>query len=245
MELGKYKLDSSTVIENTSVEKSKASSEETPSCGDATSLKSSEGKDTNSAEPIDDPHNEERAQSELQINEIISVNPPALFLPVPRISAFTTFTPVDEGDNMRTSDTPSVQDSNPDLGKLLQGAYGELLVPQLCGHGCCEMKSDVTPVSWSLLGPEFIDYCTDSSTFTSHELAALAVDISNVAWSRIGVDSSSIQAMDNATSELLCSSNQQVRHLEDPSCNNVAKGDLFGMIPDAISGSMSRQPQLT
>ncbi|KAK6120303.1 hypothetical protein DH2020_045994 [Rehmannia glutinosa] len=229
MDLRNRKSESSNVVDETSVEKSKASSEETPSCGDANSVKSSEGKDVSSLELIDNRQHEEKAQSENQLNEKpIAVS--NLIRPVPRISAFTIY------------------NQNPDVGicKLLEGAYNDLLVPHRCGHGCCEM---LAPVS-SLLGPEFVDY-TEPPSFGSHELAALAADISNVAWSKSGLESSSIKAMDDMACGLLCtSSNQQIRHFEDSGENGnlsfeVGKSELMGIIPDAISASMSSQPLLT
>ncbi|KAI3474699.1 hypothetical protein Pfo_029884 [Paulownia fortunei] len=255
MELGKSKLESSNVVEDSSVEKSKASSEETPSCGDANSVKSSEGKDVSSLELIDDSHHEEKAQSEVQLNEK-SIVPPTLFRPVARISAFTVYNTVDGAENVCPSprlasfQVPFLHASNPDVGicKLLEGAYTDLLVPHQCGHGCCETSSGLAPVSW-LLGPEFIDY-TEPPSFASHELAALAADISNVAWSKSGLESSSIKSMDNVACGLLCSSsNQQTRYFEDSGENDnssfeVGKSELMGIIPDAISASMSRQPLL-
>ncbi|KAK4418994.1 Transcription factor [Sesamum alatum] len=256
MELGKSKLESSNVAEDASVEKSKASSEETPSCGDANSFKSSEGKDVSSLELIDDSQHEERAQSEVQLSEK-SVVPPTVFRPVARVSAFSVYNPLDGAENVCSSprlvsfQVPFLQASNPDVGicKLLEGAYADLLVPNQCGHGCCETSSKVAPVS-SLLGPEFIDY-TEPPCFASHELAALAADISNVAWSRSGLESSSIKAMDNMACGLFCSSsNQQMRNFEDSGENDnssfeVGKSELTGITPDALSASMSRQALLT
>ncbi|XP_051130998.1 transcription factor MYB1-like [Andrographis paniculata] len=238
MELGKYNLESINVVENTSVENSKASSEETPSCGDENSLKSSEGRDVSSLEWMDNSQYDDRVQSQIQIKET-SMDPPTLFRPVARISAFRAYNAADGRD--KTCSSPSLappkmsftQASNLDIGKLLEGAYGELSVPHHCGHGCCQTSGDVAPAT-SLLGPEFIEY-TDSPSFTSHELAALAADISNVAWSKNGVDSSSIQAMDNTgtPSELLSiNNNQHIRHPEDtlvngnPRINCPKKGDV-------------------
>ncbi|KAK4396173.1 Transcription factor [Sesamum angolense] len=242
--------------EDASVEKSKASSEESPSCGDANSFKSSEGIDVSSLELIDDSQHEERAQSEVQHSEK-SVVPPTLFRPVARISAFSVYNPLDGAENVCSSprlvsfQVPYLQASNPDVGicKLLEGAYADLLVPHRCGHGCCETSSKVAPVS-SLLGPEFIDY-TEPPSFASHELAALAADISNVAWSRSGLENSSIKATENTACGLFCSSsNQQMRHFEDSGENDnssfeVGKSELTGITPDALSASMSRQPLLT
>ncbi|KAG8376976.1 hypothetical protein BUALT_Bualt09G0120300 [Buddleja alternifolia] len=249
MELGKSKLERCNTIEGVSVEKSKASSEETPSYGDANSFKSSEGKDVSSLELIDDnSHHEEKAQSEVQLMEN-SMVPPTLFRPVARVSAFSVYK--DGAENVLPSprfapfQVPFVQVSNPDGGifKSLEGAYGDLLVPHQCGHGCCEISSKRVS---SVLGPEFIDY-TEAPSFVSQELAALAADISNVAWSKSGLESNTIDSMENTACGLLCSSSsQQMRHFEDSgesdnSSFEVGKSKLMGMIPDA----MSMQPLLS
>ncbi|KAH6762024.1 hypothetical protein C2S52_019457 [Perilla frutescens var. hirtella] len=215
LEHGKSKLESGNVVEDTSVERSKASSEETPSFGDAHSVKSSEGKDVSSLERVDDSHLLEKAQSEVQIIEN-STGSLSVIRPVARISAFTVYNPTDGAENVcpspRTASfhVPSLPTPNSDAGtsKLLEGAYSELnlMVPQQCGRGCCEISNEIATVN-TLLGPEFIDY-VEPPSFTSHELAALAADISNVAWSKSGLESSNIKAMENMSCGLVCSSQQ-------------------------------------
>ncbi|XP_022887484.1 transcription factor MYB1 [Olea europaea var. sylvestris] len=213
MQLGKFKLETVNVMEDDSAEKSKASSEETPSYGDANSYKSSGGKDVNSLERATDNHDhqEERAQSEGQYIDPSmddqSIDPPTdhptLFRPVARISAFTVCSSLDGPESLNPRpgplplQGPSIQSSNQSvgIGKLLEGACGDRLVPHQCGHGCCEIQGGGTQGS-CLLGPEFVDYAEPPSLL-SHELAALATDISNVAWRRSGLESSSINAMDN------------------------------------------------
>lgn len=206
MDLGKSKLEPSNMMEDTSVEKSKSSSEETPSCGDAYSVKSSDRKDVSSMDLLDDSHKVDKAQSQVQLIEK-STTPPTLFRPVARVSAFTVYNSVDGAENgVNSSQEPFVQMSNPDVGtcKFLDGSYSGLLVPERCGRGCCEISNGITSVN-SLLGPEFVDY-TEPPSFTSHDLAALAADISNVAWSKSGLESGSIKAMDNIACGVLCSS---------------------------------------
>lgn len=256
MELGKSKLEYSNAVDDTSIEKSKESSEETPSCGDANSFRSSEGKDVSSVDLIDD--YEEKAQSQVQPNDQ-SIVPP-LIRPVARISAFSVYNHGDGAANvspsprLASSHVPFVQTSNPEIGtcRLLGGAGNDLLVPHRCGYGCgCCGTSGGAGLGSTLLGPEFIDY-TGPPSFTSHELAALAADIGNVAWSRSGLESSSIKAMDNMASTLLSSnSNQETRHLEvtgendNPSFRS-GKNEIMGTIPDyAISASVISQPLLT
>lgn len=213
-DLGKSQLFSGNVLEDTSVEKSKASSEETPSCGDAYSVKSSEGKDVSSRECVDDSNYLEKAQSEVQ-NIEKPTDPLTVIRPVPRISAFAVYNPTDGTENVCSS--PKVASFNvppfPEnvCSKMLEGGCTELnlMVPQHCGHGCCDISNGITTVN-SLLGPEFMDY-VETPSFSSHELAALAADISNVAWSKSGLESSSIKAMDNMACGLLCSSSGNER----------------------------------
>nr|APU53716.1 MYB transcription factor protein 6 [Panax ginseng] len=185
IELGKLKLEPSNWVEDVSAEKSKASSEETLSCGDANSFKSLEGKDVSSFEM--DGLNEEKAQIEYQLSSE-SKDPPTLFRPVARISAFSVYNPLDGPEPVlpfpraASSQGPVFQPSKADaaINKLLEGVYGERLVPHQCGYGCCGTQSGKTPQS-CLLGPEFADYAEPPS-FPSHDLAALATDISNIAW---------------------------------------------------------------
>ncbi|KAL1545578.1 MYB-related transcription factor [Salvia divinorum] len=209
-ELRKSKLEPGIVVEDTSAEKSKASSEETPSYGDAYSVKSSEGKDVSSLERIDDSNLLEKAHLGVQYVEK-SRGPLPVCRPVARISAFNVYNPIDGIETVCTSPRvasfPSLPVSNSNAGtsKLLEGAGSELnlMVPQQCGHGCCEISNGMATLN-SLLGPEFIDH-VEPPSFTSHELAALAADISNVAWSKSGLESSNIKAMDNMACGLLCS----------------------------------------
>ncbi|KAL8039271.1 hypothetical protein ABFX02_10G024600 [Erythranthe guttata] len=237
-------LESTNMVEDTSFEKSKADSEETPSCGDANSVRSyevkDEGKDaTSSFELIED--NEEKSQSQVQPNDK-SIPPPPVLRPVARISAFNVYNnSVDGAENVSPSPRlPFLQTSNSEVGtcksKSLERLVGDILVPHSCGHGCCENPGGVT----SLLGPEFIDYTTPPS-FTSHDLAALAADISNVAWSKSGLESSTIKAMENMASGLSCSS-QQTGHFEDSGENENSSSDMGKN--ELISTPMIRQPVL-
>ncbi|XP_073153252.1 transcription factor MYB1 [Henckelia pumila] len=204
MDLVKPKLESSNMVDDTSLEKSKASSsEETPSCEDTNFFKSNEAKDVIPPEQIDaTSHGSEKDQPEsTQLTEK-SLIPTTLFRPVPRISAFSVYNLFDSLENSGHLN----QASKPDISicKLFEGAYGDHLIPHQCGHGCCQSPGGaVTKVS-SLLGPEFIDYI-ESPYLARHELASLAADISNVAWRKSGLESSSVKAMDNAVNGLTCS----------------------------------------
>ncbi|KAL3826069.1 hypothetical protein ACJIZ3_022098 [Penstemon smallii] len=202
MELRKPKLEYGNVVEDNHCDKLKASSEETPSCGDANSFKSGEGKEGSSLDLKDDSHHEERAQSEVQLNEK-SIVPPTLVRPVARISAFSVYNPMNGQENvvpsprLAPSQAPFVQFANSECGisKLIEGEYVDRLIPHQCGHGCCGISGGVTKIS-SLLGPEFIDF-TEPPFFSSQELVALAADISNVAWCKSGLESSNFKSLDN------------------------------------------------
>ncbi|KAK4480995.1 hypothetical protein RD792_011863 [Penstemon davidsonii] len=195
LELGKSKLEHRNAVEDNLIHKSNASSDETPSCGDANSLKSSEGKDVNSLELKDDNHHEKRPRSEVQLSEK-SIDPPALFKPVARSNAFSVFNPLtDPGHVLQCPKVtpfqrPFIEASNHDLriSKLLEGYFGDRLIPYHCGHGCCCEISGQANKRSSFLGPEFIDY-SEPPFSASNELAALAADISNVAWSKSGLES--------------------------------------------------------
>ncbi|XP_073044482.1 transcription factor MYB1 [Primulina eburnea] len=196
MDLVKPKLEPSNMVEDSSFEKSKASSsEETPSCDDTNFFISNEDKDVIPQEQIDASfHRLEKDPPESAQLIEKSLIPPTLFRPVPRISAFSVYNLFDSLENSEHLNRASKPDIS--VCKLFEGAYGDQLVPHRCGHGCCESPSGaVTKVS-SLLGPEFIDYTESSPCFTRHELASLAADISNVAWRKSGLESSTVKTMD-------------------------------------------------
>ncbi|CAN4106057.1 unnamed protein product [Withania somnifera] len=196
-ELGRLRSDSSNILEDVSAEKSKASSEETQSCGDVNSLKAIEGKDVSSHENQEDNHYEDKSQGEVQRSDAAN-DPRTLFRPVARISAFSIYGSLNVPESQLQ--TPRLIPTQvPDLGvsKLLEGAFADRLVPHQCGHGCCGNANQESNGS-SLLGPEFVDY-TDPPSFSSHELATLATEISNVAWCKSGLENSSIEVIFNPT----------------------------------------------
>lgn len=222
IERGNFKLESSYVMEDLSAEKSKASSDET-SCGDVNSLKSLDGKDITSNENMDNDHCKgktqtgDKSQTDIQCKPEAK-DPPTLFRPRARISAFSMYSAVDVVEpslpvaRMGASfQVPLDQLHKPEVGfnKVLQGAYGDRMVPLQCGHGCC-ISPDGENLQVSLLGPEFVDYAEPLS-FPSHELAALAADISNVAWQRSGLESSIIKGVDNTAANRLQITNSHLQ----------------------------------
>ncbi|GKA49134.1 homeodomain-like protein [Tanacetum coccineum] len=156
-----------------SIDRSKASSEGTLSCGDANCL---DGVDVTSD------HYAENSQ--------LNSDPPTLFRPEARVSAFNAYNSPDSSETQGTLILSSKADFG--ISKLFEG---ERLVPHRCGYGCCGM-STMSNITKSLLGPEFVDYA-EPPCFPTHELAALATDISNIAWLRSGLENNSVKPTDN------------------------------------------------
>lgn len=175
------------MMEDTNVDKTKASSEETLSCGDVNSFKFLEEKDTSSLENLNN-HCGDKSTMEVPSSQETE-EPPTLFRPLARVSAFSVYP------RQTPSQGPLVQATMPDAGtcKLLEGVYGERMVPHWCGYGCCGIQHGGNCQS-SLLGPEFFDF-SGPPAFPSYELAAIATDISNVAWLKSGLENSSVTVM--------------------------------------------------
>ncbi|KAK4268678.1 hypothetical protein QN277_025295 [Acacia crassicarpa] len=213
IELDKVKLEPYNTVEDVSLEKAKASSEETQSCGDVNSLRSSEGRDVSSVENMEDKY-EDKAQTESQMNHEVK-DPPTLFRPLARISAFSVYNSLD-GSQTATSASrpvpmpgPLFQASKPgiEICKMLDGIYGcDLSVPNHCGHGCCTGLSGESGKS-SLLGPEFIEF-SEPPSFPSFELAAIATDISNLAWLKSGLENSSVKMMGDSAGRVISHGSQ-------------------------------------
>ncbi|GJR14305.1 hypothetical protein Tco_0796957 [Tanacetum coccineum] len=117
-----------------SIDRSKASSQETLSCGDVNSL------------DVTSDHYVEIYQ--------LNSHPSTIFRPEARVNAFNIY---NSHDSLETQDT-LILSSKAYIGisKLLEG---ERLVPHRCGYGCCGI-STVANIRKSLLGPEFVDYQT-------------------------------------------------------------------------------------
>lgn len=187
------------MMEDTNVDKTKASSEETLSCGDVNSFKFLEEKDTSSLEILNN-HCGDKSTTEVPSSQETE-EPPTLFRPLARVSAFSVYNTLDDPEtaSIHPRQTPSqgplVQATMPDAGtcKLLEGVYGERMVPHWCGYGCCGIQHGGNCQS-SLLGPEFFDF-SGPPAFPSYELAAIATDISNVAWLKSGLENSSVTVM--------------------------------------------------
>ncbi|KAJ8533016.1 hypothetical protein K7X08_015905 [Anisodus acutangulus] len=202
-ELGRLRSDSSNVLEDASAEKSKASSEETQSCGDVNSLKAIEGKDVSSQENQEDNHCEDKSQGEVQRSDAAANDPRSLFRPVARISAFSIYGSLNAPETqLQIPRLTPIQAPDRGISKLLEGTFSDRLVPHQCGHGCCGNANQEINGS-SLLGPEFVDYAEPPS-FSSYELATLATEISNIAWCKSGLENSSIEVIFNPTTRAAC-----------------------------------------
>ncbi|KAE8727291.1 Transcription factor MYB44 [Hibiscus syriacus] len=200
MDLGKRNPESANMVEDAGLDKNKALSEETLSCAEDSSFRSLEVKDVSSSEKLDN-QSKGKAPTRTQSSHE-SIEQPTLFRPLARISAFNVYNNMDRPEFVSPCSRPvpvlgpSIQTSKPDVGicKLLEGVYTDRLVPPQCGHGCCGTQNGQ---SKSLLGPEFVEF-SEPPSFPNYELAAIATDISNLAWLKSGLENSSVRPMDDA-----------------------------------------------
>ncbi|KAF6161000.1 hypothetical protein GIB67_007641 [Kingdonia uniflora] len=220
---------SGEMLEDISPDKTKGSSEETLSCEDINSL---EAKDVNSMEIDDNPQ--------------INVEPPTLFRPVARVSAFNPYNTSDGRTNVRkfSRGVPLhgslVQVPKPDAGisQLLAGVCsGDPLVPSRCGHCCCGPQAGEHRQN-SLLGPEFVEF-VEPPPFTSHELASIATDLSNIAWLKSGLENSGTEVKDSVANGHV-SLQRGLVHIEESRKNDrlrfeEGKNKLMGMMSDVLS----------
>ncbi|ESQ49154.1 hypothetical protein EUTSA_v10021963mg [Eutrema salsugineum] len=182
-----------------------ASSEETFSSGGGghatTPLVSSEGKEATSMEMSEEQCVDKTNGEGISRKE--GNDPPTLFRPVARLSSFNVRNHIEGFSSPHMHEKNQFQSSKQDTAmlRLLEGAYSEKFVPQKCGRGCCSNDPVGIYQQDSLLGPEFVDYL-DPPTFPSYELAAIATDISSLAWLRSGLESSSVRAMEEAAGRL-------------------------------------------
>ncbi|KAF3448835.1 hypothetical protein FNV43_RR09548 [Rhamnella rubrinervis] len=154
LEHGKIKLESGNMVEDVSFDKTKASSEETMSCGDVNSFKSVEGRDISSLDHMDDRYEDKLpTEDQFQCKDLWLASKPDI-----------------------------------EIFKLLKADNGG--------------------------GPEFIEY-TEPPSFPSFELAAIATDISNLAWLRSGLENSSVRAMGDAAGRILSHGPQAQENVEE------------------------------
>ncbi|KAL4298392.1 hypothetical protein GQ457_12G008930 [Hibiscus cannabinus] len=194
MDLGRTNSESANMVDDSGLDKNKASSEETLSCAEDSSFRSLEVKDVSTSEKLDNQSKGKAPTETPSVHE--STEPSTLFRPVARISAFNVYNDMDRPEFFSPCSRPvPVQTSKPDVGicKLREGIYTDRLVPLQCGHGCCGTQNGK---SKSLLGSEFVEF-SEPPSFPNYELAAIAADISNLAWLKSGLENSA-RAMDDA-----------------------------------------------
>ncbi|XP_058207188.1 transcription factor MYB1-like isoform X2 [Rhododendron vialii] len=199
MDLKWFKPSPINTLEEGSLNRTKVSPEETLSCGDNNSFGTPEGEYVSLSETIPN-HYEDKAQTN-EDHQSAEANHPQISRPVARVGAFSVYNPL-SGSTTGFSATapmqcPLIQPVKPDFGicKFLEGICGEPIVPSRCGYGCCEVSSGGSSRK-SLLGPKFVEY-DEPPPFSSHELAAIAMDLNNIAWIKSGLDSSGTQVVEN------------------------------------------------
>ncbi|KAJ8753920.1 hypothetical protein K2173_000174 [Erythroxylum novogranatense] len=190
-EFERKRMLSQNVEQDASLDIVKASSEETFSGGDVSSFKSLELKDVSSGDNLDD-QQDDKPLPEIPLSHEAE-DLATIFRPVPRVSAFSVFNTIEKPEIASPCTRPvpmqgsllHASKSDDWICRLLEGVYNEQLVPHQCGHGCCHGQSSQNQSS--LLGPEFVDFL-EPSTFPSFELAAIATEISNMAWLKSGLE---------------------------------------------------------
>ncbi|RRT41695.1 hypothetical protein B296_00049202 [Ensete ventricosum] len=179
-----------------SIEKNKGPSDESPLFDNVNSLKSMELRDPSSRENVSDNSGEvvivrdEPSKPEIK-------DPPYLFRPIARVSAFSPYTCMSrqpsglEVARRGQPDGPLYEALKPGGGicKFLNNISCEPQVPQRCGHDCCGIQ-DKGRSCGSLLGPEFVEF-EEPPPISSHELASVVKDISSIAWLKSGLNGSS------------------------------------------------------
>ncbi|XWS74869.1 hypothetical protein CRYUN_Cryun01aG0035200 [Craigia yunnanensis] len=205
MELCRFKPGASDMMEDGSLERTKASSEETLSVGDINSFKHLEGRDV----VMDDRLNlqEDKPPTQEDQSAAEPKDHPTLCRPVARVSAFSCYNPPSSSKTESgMSGTilmqgPLAQSSRPywGVGKILEDLRSEPVVPLQCGFGCCSTPCRDHSQS-SLLGPEFVDY-EEPPAFSSHELISIATDLNNIAWIKSVLENSCVRIPSNASGQ--------------------------------------------
>lgn len=262
VDLRRFKSAPGDIVEDGSLDRTKASSEETLSVGNINSLRTMEGRDISmDSRPDQDEEiaqvNEDYCVAESQdhphlVTEVKDCIVPCR--PVARVSAFSVYNRPHGAVNasVRTAPThgPMLQAFKPELGacKYFENVSGEPMVPLQCGHGCCA-DSTGRHSHRSLLGPEFVEY-VEPLLFSSHELVSMATDLNNIAWIKSGLENSHTRIPDNAgnmevsqgtttTSRAGISEKQNKKkdhmHLEE------GQNKLMGMMAEVLSTQMPRQ----
>ncbi|KAL5568945.1 hypothetical protein UlMin_025520 [Ulmus minor] len=257
VDIGRFKQNPGDMMEDGSLNRPKASSEETLSGGNVHSSKYLQGREL-SVNNGPDPHEDkpETKQGHVAQADCRNLIPeakyhPTVSRPVARVSAFNVYNPPSGPTNAsafsRTvpSHGPLSQPSKPAIGvcKLFEDIYGEPVVPSHCGHGCCA-ESSGRQYHNSLLGPEFLDY-EEPPSFSSNELISIATDLNNIAWIKSGLENVSTRIPGNAgllTVSREAATTSRVGISELNKNDNVrfeeGRNKLMGMMTEVLSSQM-------
>ncbi|MQL95827.1 hypothetical protein Taro_028497 [Colocasia esculenta] len=201
LEVGRSKPESFVAPKDANAENNKGSSEDSSSGGDAN--KSFQGRAVSVHENLSD-QSEDKGQVIYENYESEAKDPPKIFRPVARISAFSLYNSL-SGDASGSllsrpfpTCSPLIQTSRSDnrVCKLLDGICSEPQVPSQCGYGCCNPQNR-DDTEGSLLGPEFVEF-VDPSPVSTHELVSIATDLSSIAWLRSGLGSDTAKSLESS-----------------------------------------------
>ncbi|KAI4299484.1 hypothetical protein L6164_032943 [Bauhinia variegata] len=247
MELGRYVPAHADVMENGSLDRTKAPSDETMSMGDNNSLKPTEVRNFMTDNGIKHPEENPQRKDISRVEEH-----PTLFRPVALVSAFSIYSPANKPTTGSTNikmlpmQGPLVQPSKAEIGTLKLfddvGFEVEPMVPSQCGHGCCAADSRGSHSPGSLLGPEFVDYL-ESPPFSSHELNSIATDLNNIAWIKSGLENHGVRVTENpanfpasqGASAASQSDFSDYMHFQE------GPGRFFGAMKEVLPAQMPRQ----
>ncbi|XAR71969.1 hypothetical protein NMG60_11018435 [Bertholletia excelsa] len=245
--LGRFKPTSgNNILEEGSLDRAKASSEETLSQGDNNSFKASEGEDANLT-GTKTHHSEDKAHLD-EDQQAPQTNHPRIPRPVARIGAFNVYK-LTGGPSLANGSIisksahvqrPLIQSVKSDSGSciFIEGACGEPIVPLQCSHGCYKASSHEGPSRRSLLGPEFVDY-EELPAVTSPEFTSIATDLNNIAWIRSGLGN-----FENMTGHRGCQGSSALTGMLGHSTNNAnpsfvdGRNRMTGTVTNVVSNQM-------
>nr|WRO64655.1 MYB transcription factor protein [Rosa persica] len=260
----KYIPRTRNMKEDSSLERSKTSSEETVSVGNLSSVRTLEGREAlivdNSFNQLDGRCQTEDgvAVTELKDNSTLVAElkeESTLCRPLARFSAFSAYNPSSGPSNGSVVPRPVpihgplVQTSNLNLDfcNSLEGDCNEPMVPLHCGHGCCDRSQRHSQSS--LLGPEFIDY-EEPPSFSSPDFISCATDVNNIAWIKSGLENrETTRVAENVASQRFsqgAATTPQRGYYEMNMMNGhmrfvEGQNRLMGMMTEMLSTPMPRQ----
>ncbi|KAE8712063.1 Transcription factor MYB44 [Hibiscus syriacus] len=245
MELGRFKPGPADTMEDGSLDRTKASSEETLSVGGINPFKPLEGRDV----VMDDRPNSQEDKPPTPEDQI-AVEPkdhPTLCRPIARVSAFSHYNAPSSSKtesgmtNRIPMQGPLAQSymQNQGVGKILEDLRCEPVIPLRCGFGCCSTTCGSHSQS-SLLGPEFIDY-EEPPMFSSHELISIATDLNNIAWIKSGLENNCVWIPSRAATDQRMSQGATPNSKSDLMGFNDGQSKLTGISTEVVPTQMPNQ----